>query len=293
MKKLAFLAAVPGLVVALSAQAQYSAKSLFFGTEGEVVSVAAPAASAPPTAVAKADKPKASQPVRTAAAAPQKQGKNLGASYFVRLKRADGSTQDVLTSREFRSGERFQLGLKVNGPTYVYISNIGPDGRHTSLYPAEGQTGFVDVMGVVLLPPNGSFEFDDVPGVEQLSVTLSPRPLSREALHDPRREPDFVQDGGPAGMRQASLGCAGEAPGPTGGGVAVASLDTAYASKGIVVSSDKGSACTAATQAYASKGIFVSDDPLPEAGGQVASYVVKKTTRPSDSLTLNLKLQHR
>lgn len=292
MRKIALVAALPGLLAVVSAQAQYSAKSLFFGTEGEVVSVAAPA-SVPATPVATADKSKPAKVVKTAAAAKPKQAKHLGASYFVRLKRPDGTMQDVLASREFKSGERFQIGLKVNGPTYVYISNIGPDGSRTTLFPAAGQDGLIDAMGVVMLPPKGAFEFDDVPGVEQLSVTLSPTPLSRETLQDPAREPDFVQHSA-AGMRQASEYCRNDASPQLGASVAVASLDASYASKGIQLSSEQGpTACAAVQQSYASKGIVVSDDPAPEAGGQVASYVVKKTTRPSDSLTINLNLQHR
>jgi hypothetical protein len=34
----------------------------------------------------------------------------------------------ALTRRIFKSGEKFQLGVKVNHPSYVYILNEAPDG---------------------------------------------------------------------------------------------------------------------------------------------------------------------
>lgn len=257
-------------------QQAYSAKSLFFGEDGEVV---AASTGTKPAAKVAAAKPGSKLAKKTLAP------KQIGAGYFIRLKRADGSTEDVLASRAFKSGDRFQLGVKVNRPSYVYVMNQDPDGNLAQIFPVNGQDNYVDAMGTVFLPARGAFEFDAKPGVEHLLVFLSPTPMAGNLNEQLRStEPDMVagQFDHAAGARcDAAMGLAAAVPGS----------GDAYAAKGIAFKDDTP-AC-AAPPAYAAKGISFSDDPAPAAGGQVATYVVKKTGAQADkNLFLKLKLNH-
>lgn len=274
---------------AAMAQQGYSAKSLFFGTDGAVVAV--PTTQAASAAVAAAPASKAivvatAKPAAKPSAGTTKTASAMGASYFIRLKNADGSSRDVLATRTFKSGERFQLGLKVNKPTYVYILNEDPDGKVTQLYPSNGQNGLVDAMGVVFLPAQGAFEFDGVPGIEQLSVVMSPKPLTRALDMVRSSKPDLISD--PTPRATAVAGAA--APACPTDRTTMASADMNYAAKGINYSADAPSACG---PAFASKAIIFTDDPAPSGGGQVASYVVKPKAQPDDQLHLKLKLLHK
>lgn len=287
----------------------YTAKSLFFGEDDSLRTVATSPAPSRDDATAVADN-KSDQPV----AASTQKGRivkvshkkiaNLGASYFIRLKQPDGSTRDVLARRVFKSGEHFQLGVKVNHPSYVYILNEAPDGSITQIYPQPSQDNFVDAMGVVFFPARGSFAFDNKPGMEKLMVYLSPEPVKG----DLRRRlggntPDFVS----TPLAPAAQACTpnpnaitADASAPVSSPdapVQLASADTGYAAKGIAFAADDKPACATTTVAagepqYAAKGIAFSDDLAPAAGGQVASYVVKPATAPDANLYLKINLAH-
>jgi hypothetical protein len=279
MKKVITLATFVFASSLACAQEGYSAKSLFFGEDGAVV------------AASTGKKPAAAAPVLAKSDAKPKQNKRLaprqiGASYFIRLKGEDGSTRDVLANRTFKSGDRFQLGVKVNKPSYVYVLNQDPDGKLSQIFPVAGQDNYVNAMGTVFLPSRGAFEFDAKPGAEQLLVFLSPTPVNagvNELLG--KAEPDL--DVG----RFAGATCTGaadrmaSAPLPMDG--------PQFASKAITFKDDAGAGCGAAHPAYASKAIVFNDDPEPGQGGQVATYVVKKATAKSDkNLFLKIKLAH-
>ena len=269
------------------AEESYSAKSLFFGEDDSVIAVstaqkgkpAAPLASAP-----EADKKPAKAVAYKKPAAPA----HIGASYFIRLKQPDGSTRDVLANRKFKSGERFQLGVKVNTPSYIYILNEDPNGQITQIYPQPGRDNFVNAMGVVFLPSQGAFEFDHNPGTEQLLVYVSKKPM-------PGAMPERVKT-----MRPDIVSTLADAPAANCAAVALdtdptLNRDREYASKAINFTDD--SRCTAdaaapAGESYASKGIAFSDDPAPAAGGQVASYVVKTKATRDAGLFLKIKLAH-
>jgi len=265
-----------------SAQDGYSAKSLFFGDDGTVKTAAtAKPAPAAPTVALQAKNDTKSKQKKTLVA------KQIGASYFIRLKRDDGSTRDVLANTTFRSGDRFQLGVKVNRPSYVYVLNQDPDGNVSQIFPVAGQDNYVNAMGTVFLPARGAFEFDAKPGAEHLLVFLSPTPM-REGIQDlaGHSQPDLVSDTGgtcaPAGQLASNQPAANGAGG-----------DNLFASKGIAFKEDDASRCGAAP-AFASKAIVFSDDPRPEQGGQVASYVVKKldSGKTDKNLFLKIKLAH-
>lgn len=286
-----FLITLSLIVVVGSAKAEesYSAKSLFFGEDGSVVAVSTSPKNkdrADVVAGAQGGAGKKSGVTQKKPAAPT----YIGASFFIRLKNPDGTSRDVLATRAFRSGERFQLGVKVNAPSYIYVLNEDPNGKITQIYPQPGHNNFVNAMGVVFLPTQGAFEFDNVPGAEQLLVYLSPAPIIgglTERLKS--TSPDIV----------AALP---EAPVPNCAALAVndqtinRDARDNYASKAINYSNDSSCSTVGAkpsSESYASKGIVFSEDAIPEAGGQVASYVVKTKATPDASLFLKIKLVHR
>ena len=311
-----------------AAQEAYSAKSLFFSANDSVVAVGTgqkPAADAN-TTVAAAQSPESPAPTPTPTPMKVSQRKKrvqqIGASYFVRLKDDDGTTRDVLTRRIFKSGEKFQLGVKVNRPSYVYILNEAPDGSVTQIYPQPSQDNFVDAMGIVFFPAKGSFQFDDKPGMEKLMVYLSPERAHGDITRRLRTAaPDLIAN--PADLKTAE---AGSCPAPsatmtaaapaapaapaalaaasdTSAPLQLASASPDYAAKGIAFAPDQTAGCAAqvaqtaqVAQAdaggYSAKGIVFSDDQTPAAGGQVASYVVKHTTRSDQNLYLKINLAH-
>lgn len=254
----------------------YSAKAMFFGEDDSVITASTNQKGTPVATVAGSPVKK---PAIVANAKKPVAPTTIGASYFIRLKNPDGSTRDVLASRKFKSGERFQLGVKVNTPSYIYIYNEDPHGKITQLYPQSGRDNFVNAMGVVFLPSQGSFEFDHQPGTEQLLVYVSPKPIQSgmtERVGNMR--PDVITADASAASCNTTMSLEGRE----------------YASKAINFSEDTHCTDTAKPvgEAYASKGIAFSDDATPAADGQVASYVVKTKNTPDVNLFLKIKLAH-
>lgn len=291
-------AALPLLLAAwgtTSAQESYSAKSLFFGEDNDVVAVSTTKPANAATAVAAVPAP-AQKVAPIKVASKKSANRNIGASYFIRLKNPDGSTRDVLTSRKFKSGERFQLGVKVNKPSYIFVFNEDASGKVTQIYPQPGHNNFINAMGVVFLPGQGVFEFDREPGTEHLLVYVSQEPV-------PSHMPDRIRSMQPDVVTATYTASAGTPSAQCNAPVVAPAVDNApqqpkavderalYASKAITFTDDTACAKPDTSALYASKAIVFSDDA--DAGGmQAASYVVKKATTPDASLFLKIKLVH-
>lgn len=261
----------------------YSAKALFFGEDGDMKTVATvkKPSDTEGKAVAITTAPKnTAQKSKNVVAKKTPESRPLGAAYFVRLKKPNGTTEDALLgSRIFSTGDRFQLGLKVNRPSYVYIFNEDPDGRITMLHPRPGGSAAVSAMGTVFLPTQGSFEFQGEPGTEKLLVLMSKEEMLQPDAALYKAQPDIVAGGSPSACK-----------------VMVADAGN-YASKAIVYSQETNTASTncktTAAPLYASKAIVFADDPQPAAGQQLASYVVKpETASKSEPLLLKIQLAH-
>ena len=271
----------------------YSAKSLFFGDDNSVIAVSTTPKDKASTAVAGSQDGAKKAPTQVAQKK-SKQPQNIGVSYFIRLKNPDGSNRDVLASRKFQSGERFQLGIKVNHPSYVYVLNEDPSGRVTQIYPRSGGDNFINAMGTVFLPSKGAFEFDHEPGTEQLLVYVSTTPMAHGMTDRVRQmRPDVITASAApigAGASCNQTGMTKMAPVPNGG-MQLASAGE-YASKGIAFAEDAPCAQDIGKgESYASKGIAFADDS--DAGElQSASYVVKNTTTLDANLFLKIKLHH-
>lgn len=275
-----------------AAQQGYSAKSLFFGEDDKVISTS--------TSSHQAIAQKGAAPAKQLASVMHKPAinpKQMGASYFIRLKNPDGTQRDVLASRHFKTGEKFQLGVKVNRPTYVYILNQEADGSINQIYPQPGRDNFINAMGTVMLPAQGTFEFDEKPGTEQLMVYMSATPMPGDMVrHIRSARADVVS--APADV-YASVETCGEQRDVTQSSVAgnENANGKLYAAKGITFNAGTGTACTSPSEArkelaYASKGITFSEDSASGDGNQVAAYVVKPMAKADNNLFLKLNLVH-
>lgn len=295
------------MAVHANAQEGYTAKSLFFLANNSVVAVNTNHKSAEdPTAVAAAQPAANKSSLSVVKTSSKRHVAHIGASYFIRLKDEDGTTHDVLTRRIFKSGEKIQLGVRVNKPSYVYILNEAPDGTITQIYPQTSQDNFVDAMGVVFFPAKGSFQFDEKPGMEKLLVFLSPQPARDNVTRRLRgMAPDIVAN--PVAQTAAdnhacpSTGATVAAATPAASDVTaplqLAGASTDYSAKGIAFAPESTDACPgvvaqAGNSAYVSKGIVFSDDAAPAAGEHPASYVVKQTSKANSTLFLKINLAH-
>lgn len=295
------------LLAAHASAQEYTAKSLFFSANNSVVAVGTDhTRDGDSAAVAAAQPAPYTSSPSAAKVLTKKHVAHLGASYFVRLKDDDGTTHDVLTRRIFKSGEKIQLGVRVNKPSYVYILNEAPDGTITQIYPRPSQDNFVDAMGVVFFPAKGAFQFDEKPGMEKLLVYLSPQPAYDDITRRLRGvAPDVVAgavvrttaDNNACPSTGATVAAATAASSDTTAPLQLASASTDYSAKGIAFAPESAGACPgqvalAGSSSYVSKGIVFSDDTSPTAGEHPASYVVKQTGKANSTLFLKINLAH-
>lgn len=269
------------MATAASAEDSAQARSLFVGGDGKVQSQST------------LQQPKQTESSK-AAAAP----KYLGANYSIRLIKPDGKTQDVLASRKFKSGERFQLVLKVNRPAYIYVANEDPSGKLTPIYPKPGADHFVNAMGKVIVPAKGAFEFDRNPGLEKLLVLISPQSVREVA---PKRMETLAPDAESGASTELLAACQVSPPVdalkplPAPAVAAGPTLVADASARGINLTEQIGCAEAEAKPAptqVASRGIVVSDDDAPAAGLSVSHTVVKKSENKDEPLFLKIKLFH-
>ncbi len=252
---------------------KYNAKALFFG-EDEVVAVSA--ASDDKTKNNSKNSNVAKNATKKKLKVASTKNSSIGASYHIQLLDANGKGKNVLTSRIFKAGERFKLGVKVNRPSYVYVYNKDPNGKETLLYPQPGQDNLVKAMGTVYLPEKGAFQFDEVPGTENLLVYVSDTKQDEIAVMRElsNQTPDIV-------TASADAVCDDN------------SSVVKFVPKGIGYADDNVVANNCNTNStvnhkFASKDIFFTDDADHKSGDN-ASYVYKQD---SAKLFLNINLKH-
>ena len=210
---------------------------------------------------------------------------NLGAAYFVRIWKDDGTVEDVNESQVFANGGRFQLGVKVSRPSFVYIYSQDGSGSFSKLYPHSGQRNFTDARGVFFLPVEEFYKFDSNPGTEQLSVYLAPQPVEELTANVLHTKPDLVYD--PDRMHSSTDAPCGVQSATHGPQVPMANVSDPMASKAIGIDTCIGS------QSVSSRAIVFGDTSLPANAGQVFSYVIRQNANSQDVLHLQLNLVHR
>lgn len=102
-----------------------------------------------------------------------------GIMYWVELVRPSGESVRVTTDRVFRSGERIRVHMMSNVDGDVAVYQRGENGRAVLLFPdrrVNDGTARV-VKGATTMIPSGTswFRFDDRPGIERITVLLTPR----------------------------------------------------------------------------------------------------------------------
>lgn len=105
----------------------------------------------------------------------------LALNYRILLNRG-GVVQQVPQNTAFRAGDQLRLLFRSSINGHLYIFNKGTTGAGRMLFPdprINGGNNLVTRHAEYTIPPVGSFIMDQVPGVEELIVILSPRPLVR------------------------------------------------------------------------------------------------------------------
>lgn len=99
-----------------------------------------------------------------------------GVRITVRLNR-NGQISTVPLSYNFRSGDKVKFLFETNFNAHVRILNLGTRGDLQTLYPYPGASENVSLLRNYEIPRGAWFEFDDVPGTEQLAFLFSRRPI--------------------------------------------------------------------------------------------------------------------
>ncbi|MFZ4628130.1 MAG: DUF4384 domain-containing protein [Blastocatellia bacterium] len=99
-----------------------------------------------------------------------------GVRITVRLNR-NGQISTVPLTYNFRSGDKVKFLFETNFNAHVRILNLGTRGDLQTLYPYAGASENVSQLRNYEIPRGAWFEFDDVPGTEQLAFLFSRRPI--------------------------------------------------------------------------------------------------------------------
>lgn len=89
-----------------------------------------------------------------------------------------GRARWVSTKTSFRAGDKVRFHFAMNFAGYVAILNEGSSGKRSLLFPYEGVSNRVGRTADYTVPQGEAwFEFDDTPGMEQLTFIMSKREI--------------------------------------------------------------------------------------------------------------------
>ncbi|MCK4340680.1 MAG: DUF4384 domain-containing protein [Phycisphaerae bacterium] len=103
----------------------------------------------------------------------------LGLRYQILLRRGD-YISFVPEGYQFHSGDQFRIVFQANADGYCYIFNRGTSGKGHVLFPdprINGGRNRIPAHTDYVVPATGWFEFDRLPGTEELFVFFSHKPL--------------------------------------------------------------------------------------------------------------------
>ena len=238
------------------ALAEAGAKSMF-SDEGTSVMMSDDDAAQPKTVAAKKStgtvaKASASTVARASTSAPTSNG-YAGVQYWVDLQEPNGRTRPVTTNHDFRSGDGIKLQIRSKTAGYLYVLNQDASGQVTPLYPAGGRPAELIQPNVTYTIPNrGVIRFDNVPGVEKVTIALAKYPVNQLI---PGYSPDAPQAVQASYSNDSYSDCAGSGAG----------------SKGMAVDEDgaSGMDCIRNNHGAGSKGMMLEEDT---SSAQPASY---------------------
>jgi hypothetical protein len=105
--------------------------------------------------------------------------KRADAMRFVLLKSEDNTFVPVSPRQEFKSGEELKLSFESNFEGYIYVVNIGGDGKKCLIFPYTGETNNkVKLDQSYTLPRGATWKFDENTGTEVLQVIMSREPVA-------------------------------------------------------------------------------------------------------------------
>jgi hypothetical protein len=97
--------------------------------------------------------------------------------FRVELDRA-GQPEAVPATYRFRSGDRFRFSFELNSSRYIYIVDRSGEGNSQLLWPPANGNALVAGRTAQTIPgPKQFFEFDANPGMEKISLLVSPHPV--------------------------------------------------------------------------------------------------------------------
>lgn len=105
----------------------------------------------------------------------------LAMDYQIKVDR-EFAVEHVKETEVFFTGEKFRLRVTTHDDGYLYILNEGTSGTYNVLYPrpeVRGGSALVPGWEYVIVPANGSFQFDVNVGVETIIICYS-----KEAVPD-------------------------------------------------------------------------------------------------------------
>jgi len=105
----------------------------------------------------------------------------LALRYQILLRRGD-YVSFVPERYEFLSGDQFRIIFQSNADGYAYILNRGTSGQGHVLFPhpqINGGQNRIPTHTDYIVPATGWYEFDALPGVEELFIFFSPRRIAQ------------------------------------------------------------------------------------------------------------------
>lgn len=125
-----------------------------------------------------------------------KEALNIGLHYWVEMTRK-GSSQRVSNKYAFKTGDQIQFHIRPNIDGYAYVvMRSGSRGESSVLFPdpAHGDDNRVERGVDYALPSSSeSFEFDQNPGTEKITLLLSRHPINAQAyLAKPSDTPTVI-----------------------------------------------------------------------------------------------------
>ncbi|HXO19786.1 MAG TPA: DUF4384 domain-containing protein [Thermoanaerobaculia bacterium] len=85
----------------------------------------------------------------------------------------------VPLSHIFESGDRFCITLTANRTGYIALLHRGAAGHLESLWPSNGGTAAIAANEMIVVPPDGNFRLDEVPGSEMVQIVFTLAPIGQ------------------------------------------------------------------------------------------------------------------